>query len=139
MAPSQRNSCLLYSLLRFVVDEKIYVDYETLEPLPILTAHLMALSTACPDIMYRHEIYFAGKDGAARKATFLSNPRVVTALQTYTDKFLRDTPSIMPPPPEWVDLSPEPNSELNAIFNQRSRSRKSRKQRKQTRKQLKRK
>jgi len=141
MAASQRNSCLLYSLLRFVADEKVFVDYNTLEPLPILTQHLMALSQACPDIMYRHEVFFAGDEGAARKATFLAHPRVVTALQTYTDRFLKAKLGNMPPPPEWVDISPGSNSELNAIFSKsRSRKiRKSRKQRKQTRKQLRRK
>lgn len=131
MVAFHRNSCLLYSLLRFVADEKVFVDYNTLEPLPILTQHLMALSEACPNIMYRHEVFFAGEDGAARKATFLAHPRVVTALQTYTDRFLKAKLDKIPDPPEWVDISPGSNSELNTIFSQRSRSRKSRKQRKQ--------
>lgn len=145
MAAFQRNSCLLYSLIRFIADKNEYINYNTLEPLPILTQHLMALSQECPNIMHRHEVFFAGEDGAARKAKFLSNPRVVTALQTYTDNFLTDKPGPMLPPPEWVDLSPGPNSELNALYKERSRSRKSRKSRKswksrkQTRKQLKRK
>ena len=137
MALSQRNSCLLYSLIRFIADEKKYINYNTLEPLPIITEHLIALSKICPDIMYRHEFFFVGEEGAARKATFLAHPRVVLAKKNYIAKFLTVKPGPMPPLPEWVDLSPGTNSELNVLVQERSRSRKSRKQRKQrkTRKQ----
>jgi len=137
MPASQRNSCLLYSLLRFIADEKVFIDYDTLEPLPIITNHLMSLAQTCgPSTVYHHEILFAGPEGEEKKKAFINHPRMKVALQNYVDKFLKDKPvGPIPPPPAWIDISPGSNSELNALFSQRSRSRKQRKQQKQTRKQ----
>jgi len=130
------DECLVYTMLRIIAEEKIYINFETLKPFPVITEHLRILADSCgPLANYDYEKRFTGPKGEANKLKFMSHPRMTVALQNYTDRFLKVRPSIMPQPPAWVDLSPGPNSELNALFQERSRSRKQRKERKQTRKQ----
>jgi len=146
---SNLRPCIIYSVLRFMADEKVYVDYDTLETLPIITQHLMESSQACPDIMYKHEFYFSGPNKEAKKDAFMKQPlfkdKTITPFdikQKYIDKFLTDKPSPFPSPPKWEELVPEnpmSSAALDAIYNsekkERKRTRKQRKNRKQTRKQ----
>ena len=146
---SNLRPCIMYSVLRIMADEKVFVDYDTLETLPIITKHLMESSQACPDVMYKHEFHFSGPDAEAKKVAFMKQPlfkdETLTPfdiMQNYIDKFLRDKPSPMPSLPEWEELVPEnpmSSAALDAIYNsekkERKRTRKQQKSRKQTRKQ----
>jgi hypothetical protein len=134
-----------------MADEKVFVDYDTLETLPIITKHLMESSQNCPDVMYKHEFHFSGPDAEAKKVAFMKQPlfkdKTTTPfdiMQNYINKFLRDKPSPMPSLPEWENSIPEipmSPSALDAIYNsekkERKRTRKQQKSRKQTRKQQK--
>lgn len=143
--------CIIYSILRIMADTKVFVDYDTLETLPIITKHLMESSQACPDVIYKHEFHFSGPDAEAKKVAFMKKPlfkdKEITPfdiMQNYIDKFLRDKPGPMPSLPEWeysipeIPMSPEA---MDALYNsekkERKRTRKQRKSRKQTRKQIK--
>ena len=142
---SNPNACIIYTMLSILADEKVFVDYDTLETLPIITQHLMESSKACPDIIYKHEFHFSGPDAEAKKVAYMSKPIIKNLMQNYIDTFLRDKPSPMPSLPKWEESIPEilmSSSALDALYNsekkERSRkSRKQRKQRKQTRKQQK--
>ena len=134
-------------------DTKVFVDYDTLETLPIITKHLMESSQACPDVIYKHEAFFSGPDAEAKKVAFMTKPlfkdKEITPfdiMQKYIDTYLRDKPGPMPPLPEWEYSIPEiPLSfeAMDALYNsekkERRRTRKQRKNRKQTRKQNRRK
>ena len=132
-----------------MADEKVFVDYDTLETLPIITKHLMESFLACPDVMYKHEFHFSGPDAEAKKVAFMQKPlfkdktiRPFDIMQTYIDTYLRDKPGPMPSLPEWEELIPEnpmSSAAMDAINNsekkERKRTRKQQKSRKQTRKQ----
>ena len=134
-------------------DTKVFVDYDTLETLPIITKHLMESSQACPDVIYKHEAFFSGPDAEAKKVAFMTKPlfkdKEITPfdiMQKYIDTYLRDKPGPMPSLPEWEYSIPEiPLSfeAMDALYNsekkERRRTRKQRKNRKQTRKQNRRK
>ena len=146
---SNLKPCIIYSVLRIMADEKVFVDYDTLETLPIITKHLMESSQACPDVMYKHEFHFSGPDKEAKKVAFMTKPifkdKPLTPfdiMQKYIDTFLRDKPGPMPSLPEWEALIPEnpmSSAAIDAIYNsekkERKRTRKQQKSRKQTRKQ----
>ena len=146
---SNLRPCIMYSVLRIMADEKVFVDYDTLETLPIITKHLMESSQACPDVIYKHESFFSGPDKEAKKVAFMTKPifkdKPLTPfdiMQKYIDTFLRYKPSNMPSPPKWDPLVPENPMSLAAmevLFNsekkERKRTRKQHKSRKQTRKQ----
>ena len=144
---SNLRPCIMYSILRIMADEKVFVDYDTLETLPIITKHLLESFQACPDVMYKHEYYFSGPNAEAKKVAFLKQPlfkdKPITPfdiMQNYIDTYLRDKPGPMPSLPKWEELIPEnpmSSAAIDAIYNseKKERSRKSRKQRKQTRKQ----
>jgi hypothetical protein len=123
-------------MVRILEEEKIFINLDTLKPLPIITEHLQILGNTCgPLADYDYKKRFSGPQAEANKVKFMSHPRMKVALQNYIDRYLKDRPiGPMPPPPAWIDLSPGSNSVLNDLL-KRSRSRKSRKQRKQTRKQ----
>ena len=143
--------CIIYSILRIMDDKKEFIDYDTLETLPIITKHLMESSQNCPDVMYKHEAFFSGPDAEAKKVAFMTKPlfkdKEITPfdiMQKYIDTYLRDKPGPMPSLPEWEKLIPEnPMSfeAMDALYNsekkERRRTRKQRKNRKQTRKQQK--
>jgi hypothetical protein len=135
--PKVSDECLVYTMVRILAEEKVFVNFDTLEPLPIITEHLRILENTCgPLANYDYGIRFTGPQAEANKVKFMSHPRMKVALQNYIDRYLKDRPAgNMPPPPAWIDISPGSNSELNALFSQRLRSRKQRKQQKQTRKQ----
>ena len=135
--PPVSDECLVYTMVRILAEKKFFINLNTLEPLPIITEHLKILADICgPLANYNYEIRFTGPQAETNKIKFMSHPRMKVALQNYVDNYLKDKPAgPMPPPPAWIDLSPGSDSELNALFSQRSRSRKQRKQRKQTRKQ----
>ena len=151
MAPLK--PCIIYSILRIMDDTKVFVDYDTLETLPIITKHLMESSQACPDVIYKHEAFFSGPDAEAKKVAFMTKPlfkdKEITPfdiMQKYIDTYLRDKPGPMPSLPEWEYSIPEiPLSfeAMDALYNsekkERRRTRKQRKSRKQTRKQNRRK
>ena len=134
-------------------DTKVFVDYDTLETLPIITKHLMESSKNCPDVIYKHEAFFSGPDAEAKKVAFMTKPlfkdKEITPfdiMQKYIDTYLRDKPGPMPSLPEWEYSIPEiPLSfeAMDALYNsekkERRRTRKQRKNRKQTRKQNRRK
>ena len=134
-------------------DTKVFVDYDTLETLPIITKHLMESSQACPDVIYKHEAFFSGPDAEAKKVAIMTKPlfkdKEITPfdiMQKYIDTYLRDKPGPMPSLPEWEYSIPEiPLSfeAMDALYNsekkERRRTRKQRKNRKQTRKQNRRK
>jgi hypothetical protein len=132
-------------MIRILADEKIFVDYDTLETLPIMTQHLIDTSQRCPEVIMKHELHFSGPDAEAKKVAFMSKPLIKDIMQKYIDTYLRDKPGPMPSLPKWEELLPEnpmSPSALDALYNsekkERSRkSRKQRKQRKQTRKQQK--
>jgi len=146
---SNIKACILYSVLRIMADEKVLVDQDTLETLPIITKHLMESSQACPDVIYKHEFHFSGPDKEAKKVAFMTKPifkdKPLTPfdiMQKYIDTFLRYKPSNMPSPPKWEPLVPEnpmSSAAMEALFNsekkERTRTRKQQKSRKQTRKQ----
>lgn len=134
--PVVSDECLVYTMVRILAEEKIFIDLDTMEPLPVIKEHLNILSNTCgPLANYDYELRFSGPQAEAKKLKFMSHPRMKLALQNYVDRYLKDRPAgPMLPPPAWIDLSPGSNSVLNTIFNQRSRSRQ-RKQRQQTRKQ----
>jgi hypothetical protein len=148
---SNLKPCIIYSILRIMADEKVFVDYDTLETLPIITKHLMESSQACPDVMYKHEFHFSGPDAEAKKVAFMQKPlfkdktiRPFDIMQTYIDTYLRDKPGPKPSLPEWEALIPEnpmSSAALEALYNSekkdRKRTRKQQKSRKQTRKQQK--
>ena len=141
--------CIIYSILRIMDDKKEFIDYDTLETLPIITKHLMESSQNCPDVIYKHEAFFSGPDAEAKKVKFMTSPlfkdKEITPFdikQKYIDTYLRDKPGPMPSLPEWEDSIPEnPMSfeAMDALYNsekkERKRTRKQRKSRKQTRKQ----
>jgi len=135
--PPVSDECLVYTMVRILEEEKIFVNPDTLKPLPIITEHLQILGNTCgPLADYDYKKRFSGPQAEANKVKFMSHPRMKVALQNYIDTYLRDRPiGPMPPPPAWIDLSPGSNSVLNELLSQRSRSRKQRKNRKQTRKQ----
>ena len=132
-----------------MADEKVYVDYDTLETLPIITKHLMESSQNCPDVMYKHEFHFSGPDAEAKKVAFMQKPlfkdKPITPfdiMQKYIDTYLRDKPGPMPSLPEWEALIPEnpmSSAAMDALYysekKERKRTRKQQKSRKQTRKQ----
>ena len=128
-------------MVRILQEEKVFINLDTMEPLPIITEHLRILADSCGPLANNdYEKRFTGPNAEANKVKFMSHPRMKVALQNYIDGYLKDRPAgPMPPPPEWIDLSPGSNSVLNKLFQERSRSRKQRKNRKQTRKQLRRK
>jgi hypothetical protein len=146
---SNIKACILYSVLRIMADEKVLVNPDTLETLPIITKHLMESSQACPDVMYKHEFHFSGPDAEAKKVAFMKQPifkdKTLTPfdiMEKYIDKFLRDPPSPFPSLPKWEALVPEnpmSSAAMEALFNsekkERKRTRKQQKSRKQTRKQ----
>ena len=150
---SHLKPCIIYSILRIMDDTKVFVDYDTLETLPIITKHLMESSQACPDVIYKHEAFFSGPDAEAKKVAFMTKPlfkdKEITPfdiMQKYIDTYLRDKPGPMPSLPEWEYSIPEiPLSfeAMDAVYNsekkERRRTRKQRKNRKQTRKQNRRK
>ena len=150
---SHLKPCIIYSILRIMDDTKVFVDYDTLETLPIITKHLMESSQACPDVIYKHEAFFSGPDAEAKKVAFMTKPlfkdKEITPfdiMQKYIDTYLRDKPGPMPSLPEWEYSIPEiPLSfeAMDALYNsekkERRRTRKQRKNRKQTRKQNRRK
>ena len=141
--------CIIYSILRIMDDPKVFIDYDTLETLPIITKHLMESSQNCPDVIYKHEAFFSGPDAEAKKVKFMTSPlfkdKEITPFdikQKYIDTYLRDKPGPMPSLPEWEDSIPEnPMSfeAMDALYNsekkERKRTRKQRKSQKQTRKQ----
>jgi hypothetical protein len=139
---SNPKSCIFYSMIRILADEKIFVDYDTLETLPIMTQHLIETSQRCPGVIMKHELHFSGPDAEAKKVAFMSKPLIKDIMQKYIDTYLRDKPSPMPALPEWEELIPEnpmSSAAIDALYNsekkERKRTRKQRKQRKQTRKQ----
>ena len=146
---SNIKACIFYSVLRIMADEKVLVDQDTLETLPIITKHLMESSQACPDVIYKHESFFSGPDKEAKKVAFMTKPifkdKPLTPfdiMQKYIDTFLREKPSPFPSPPKWEPLVPEnpmSSAAMEALFNsekkERKRTRKQQKSRKQTRKQ----
>lgn len=146
---SNLKPCIIYSVLRIMADEKVFVDYDTLETLPIITKHLMESSQNCPDVIYKHESFFSGPDAEAKKVAFMQKPlfkdKTVTPfdiMQKYIDTYLRDKPGPKPSLPEWEALIPEnpmSSAAMEALFNsekkERKRTRKQQKSRKQTRKQ----
>ena len=141
---SNPKACILYSLIRILADEKVFVDYDTLQPLPIITQHLMETSNACPDVVMKHELHFSGPDSEAKKVAFMSKPMIRNAMQNYIDMFLRDKPGPMPSLPKWEDSIPEipmSSEAMDALYysekKERKRTRKQQKSRKQTRKQQK--
>ena len=145
--------CIIYSILRIMDDTKVFVDYDTLETLPIITKHLMESFQNCPDVMYKHEAFFSGPDAEAKKVKFMTSPlfkdKEITPfniMQKYIDTYLRDKPGPIPSLPEWeysipeIPMSPEAWDALyNSEKKERKRTRKQRKNRKQTRKQNRRK
>ena len=132
-----------------MADEKVFVDYDTLETLPIITKHLMESSQNCPDVVYKHEFHFSGPDAEAKKVAFMTKPifkdKPLTPfdiMQKYIDTYLRDKPGPKPSLPEWEALIPEnpmSSAAMDALYNsekkERKRTRKQQKSRKQTRKQ----
>jgi hypothetical protein len=148
---SNIKACIFYSVLRIMADEKVLVDQDTLETLPIITKHLIESSQACPDVIYKHESFFSGPDKEAKKVAFMTKPifkdKPLTPfdiMQKYIDTFLRYKPGPMPSLPEWEALIPEnpmSSAAMEALFNsekkERKRTRKQQKSRKQTRKQQK--
>jgi len=146
---SNLKPCIIYSVLRIMADEKVFVDYDTLETLPIITKHLMESSQNCPDVIYKHESFFSGPDAEAKKVAFMQKPlfkdKTVTPfdiMQKYIDTYLRDKPGPMPSLPKWEDSIPEipmSSEAMDALYysekKERKRTRKQQKSRKQTRKQ----
>jgi len=146
---SNLKPCIIYSVLRIMADEKVFVDYDTLETLPIITKHLMESSQNCPDVVYKHEFHFSGPDAEAKKVAFMTKPifkdKPLTPfdiMQKYIDTYLRDKPGPKPSLPEWEALIPEnpmSSAAMDALYNsekkERKRTRKQQKSRKQTRKQ----
>ena len=148
---SNLKPCIIYSVLRIMADEKVFVDYDTLETLPIITKHLMESSQNCPDVIYKHESFFSGPDAEAKKVAFMQKPlfkdKTVTPfdiMQKYIDTYLRDKPGPMPSLPKWEDSIPEipmSSEAMDALYysekkeRKRTRKRKQQKSRKQTRKQ----
>ena len=139
---SNPKSCIFYSMIRILADEKIFVDYDTLETLPIMTQHLIDTSQRCPEVIMKHELHFSGPDSEAKKVAFMSKPLIKDIMQKYIDTYLRDKPGPMPSLPKWEELIPEnpmSSAALDALYNsekkERKRTRKQQKSRKQTRKQ----
>ncbi len=131
-------------MLRILADEKVFVDYDTLETLPIITEHLYSSARACPGIIEKHELHFFGPNAEARKVAFMSTPLIKSVLERYINLYLRDKPSSMPSPPKWEALIPEnpmSSAAMDALYysekKERKRTRKQQKSRKQTRKQQK--
>jgi hypothetical protein len=130
------KNCVLYSIVRILDDEKVFVNYNTLKSLPVLENHLNKYANLCPDAVWKHEQYFSGPDAEAKKMTFMSKPVIKKAMENYIEKFLTVQVGPMPTPPAWEDLTPDNPPNLNILFMpQKGRSRTRKQKRKQSRKQ----
>lgn len=125
-------ACLIYATLKIIEQEKVFNDPETLKPYPIMTQHIKHHAEKCPRIETHYDLVF--KNNEAKRAEFLSKPRVQAFIKKYYSDFI--TPTGAPPPiPQYIPATPEELSSLNKILKGRSRSRKLRRKNRKTRRQ----